>query len=182
MPAPMEDLQIVLYQTQHDSHAYIALVFLYISYMACLYQRSTSTPRNTVVRLAQSADETPVVPTKQFKPSLPRCQEPRTHKISFLFFCTVASVSLAASAAALLAAGRRENTWRSYSGKLQRFVDFCQVMVPQYGLPAVPALPARPDYVAAYVGYLREEGLAQARSALDLLRSSPEPSASLLAA
>ena len=70
----------------------------------------------------------------------------------------------AATAATLLAGGRRESTWGSYSGKLQRFIDFCQLIVPQFGLPPVRALPARPDYIAAYIGYLRDEGLVHANS------------------
>ena len=70
----------------------------------------------------------------------------------------------AATASSLLAAGRRDSTWSSYTGKLQRFIDFCQRVVPQCGLPPVRALPARADYVAAYIGYLREEGLVHANS------------------
>lgn len=70
----------------------------------------------------------------------------------------------AASAAHLLAAGRRDSTWRSYSGKLQRFIDFCEHVVPQYGLPPVAALPARPAYIYAYIGYLYEEGAVHAGS------------------
>ena len=75
-----------------------------------------------------------------------------------------ANFPVAATASTLLAASLRDSTWSSYTGKLQRFIDFCQRVVPQCGLPPVRALPARADYVAAYIGYLREEGLVHDNS------------------
>lgn len=43
-------------------------------------------------------------------------------------------------------------------------MDFCERVVPRYGLPPVAALPARPAYIYAYIGYLHEEGLVHAGS------------------
>ena len=60
-------------------------------------------------------------------------------------------------AALLLRLSRRENTWASYDGKLARFIDFCEVVVPNSGLPPLCPCPALPATIALYLGYLSEE-------------------------
>ena len=63
----------------------------------------------------------------------------------------------AATAARLLTRSRRESTWLSYSGKLKRWIDYCTVVVPSRGFPAISPFPAQRQHVLAYLGYLRDE-------------------------
>jgi hypothetical protein len=61
------------------------------------------------------------------------------------------------SAAAILAAGRRDSTWESYAGKFAKFVHFCTVVLPAAGVPAACPLPACAAVVLAYLGWLQDE-------------------------
>ena len=64
----------------------------------------------------------------------------------------------------LLIAGRRPSTWSNYSGKLQRWFDFCTRVQRQHGKPPIPPFPARPEHLLAYLGFLRQEGEVAAGS------------------
>ena len=70
----------------------------------------------------------------------------------------------AATAARLLTRSRRESTWLSYSGKLQRWIDYCTLVVPSRGFPAISSFPAQRQHVLAYLGYLRDEQRVKAGS------------------
>jgi hypothetical protein len=61
------------------------------------------------------------------------------------------------NAVRLLAAGRSDNTWIGYEGKLKLWEDFCV-------RAGVRPFPAKQSHVLCYLGYLQEEGAVKAGS------------------
>ena len=65
---------------------------------------------------------------------------------------------LADHAATLLLPGRRHRTRESYSGKWNRFVQFCTDVLPTYGMRARKPLPASARTILLYLSFLSDEG------------------------